>query len=56
MKVEKYVIVDFRLDMENSVYYKKVNGIDELKEAIVEAYMKARADFVSVRRIHQLLW
>jgi len=48
---ELYVVVGFRIDEENSVYYRKCRGVEELKKCVEDAFTKRGADFVSVRRI-----
>ena len=48
-----YVIVGFRVDSENSVYYKKCRDIEELKHALWVAFERKKADFVSIRRVHE---
>jgi len=48
---ELYVVVGFRVDEENSVYYRKCRGVEELKKCVEDAFTKRGADFVSVRRI-----
>lgn len=47
----RYVVVGFCVNVENSVYYQKGNGIEKCKEMIEYAFTKKGADFVSVRRI-----
>jgi len=46
-----YVVVGFRVDEENSVYYRKCRGVEELKKCVEDAFTKKNADFISVRRI-----
>lgn len=45
-----YVIVGFRVDVENNVFYRKVKTERELKKAVVEAFNKG-AQYLSVRKI-----
>ena len=47
----KYVIVAFRVDEENSIYYKKCKNITELQRALYTAFEKKDADFVSIRKV-----
>ena len=49
----KYVIVAFRVDEENSIYYKKCRDIKELQGALWYVFEKRDppADFVSIRRV-----
>ncbi|MHC1629270.1 MAG: hypothetical protein ACXQTI_10665 [Candidatus Nezhaarchaeales archaeon] len=47
----KYVIVAFRVDEENSIYYKKCKNIKELQRSLYIAFEKKDADFVSVRKV-----
>ena len=49
--VAKYVIVGFRVDSENSIYYKKCRDIEELKRALWYAFERKDADFVSIRKV-----
>jgi len=51
MAVAKYVIVGFRVDSENSIYYKKCRDIEELKRALWYAFERKDADFVSIRKV-----
>jgi len=49
----KYVIVAFKVSMENSIYYKKCKDIEQLKGALWFAFEKKDADFVSIRKIRE---
>lgn len=51
-----YVVVGFRVDHENAVYYRKVNSIEELKKALEECFERYHSHFVSIRRIQTLQW
>jgi hypothetical protein len=46
-----YVLVGFRVDEERSVYYRKCKSIEELKKALVVAFERKGADFVSIRKV-----
>jgi len=48
-----YVIVGFRVDRENSIYYKKCKSIRELQRALYIAFEKEDADFVSIRKVRR---
>lgn len=48
-----YVVVGFKISRVKSVYYRKCNGIEELKKAVEESFTKADADFISIRRIRK---
>ena len=50
-KPAKYIIVAFRVDSENSIYYKKCADIEDLKGKLWYAFEKKDADFVSIRKI-----
>jgi|GEM_PF-3472757 len=47
----KYVIVGFKVNEENSIYYKKCKDIRELQRALYIAFEKKDADFVSIRKV-----
>jgi len=47
----KYVIVGFKVDEENSIYYRKCKDIRELQRALYIAFEKKDADFVSIRKV-----
>lgn len=47
----RYVIVGFRVDEENSVFYRKCDGIEDLKRALYIAMERRDCDFVSIRKI-----
>jgi len=49
--MKKYVIVAFRVDEENSIYYRKCKDIKELQRSLYTAFEKKDADFVSIRKI-----
>jgi hypothetical protein len=49
--VSVYVLTGFRVDKERSVYYRKCKSIEELKRAIVVAFERKGADFVSIRKV-----
>ena len=49
--MKKYVIVAFRVDKDNSIYYKKCKDINELQRSLYVAFEKKDADFVSIRKI-----
>lgn len=49
---ETYVIVAFRTDRVNSIYYRKCNTIQELQKHLKRAFDKG-AHFISIRRIQQ---
>jgi len=53
MSEEIYVVVGFRVDQENSVYYRKCRGVEELKRCVEDAFKKRDSDFISVRRIRK---
>jgi hypothetical protein len=46
-----YVLVAFKVDEERSVYYRKCKSIEELKRALVVAFERKGADFVSIRKV-----
>jgi len=43
--------VAFRVDRENSIYYRKCRDIKELQRALYTAFEKRDADFVSIRKV-----
>ena len=47
----KYVVVAFRVNSENSVYYKKCKTMEELLKAIAKSFNEKNAEFISIRRI-----
>jgi len=53
MSEEIYVVVGFRVDQENSVYYRKCRGVEELKRCVEDAFVKKNSDFISVRRVRK---
>jgi len=50
-----YVIVAFKVNMENSIYYRKCKDIKELQKALWYAFEKKNADFVSIRKIKKVI-
>jgi len=46
-----YVIVAFKVNEENSIYYRKCRDIQELKRALEVAFEKKDADFISIRKV-----
>jgi len=46
-----YVVVGFKVNRRKSVYYKVCPNEDELSKAVVEAFTKRNADFISVRKV-----
>lgn len=46
-----YVIVAFKVDKENSIYYKKCKDIKELQKSLWYAFEKKDADFISIRKV-----
>ena len=46
-----YVLTGFRVDEERSVYYRKCKSLEELKRALVVAFERKGADFVSIRKV-----
>lgn len=47
----KYVIVAFKVDSVNSIYYSRCSDIEQLKGRLWYAFEKKDADFVSIRKI-----
>ena len=47
----RYVIVAFKVNEENSIYYRKCRSITELQRALYTAFEKKDADFVSIRKV-----
>lgn len=48
-----YVIVGFRVDTANSVYYGKAKDLDECLRKIRIAFEKHEAEFISLRKIEE---
>ena len=46
-----YVIVAFKTNEENAIYYKKCKSMEELKKALEIAFEVKDADFVSIRNV-----